>query len=117
MKIWRGYFAWVGLLMFSLPAICQDEKPTSEFIITGQVKASKTVTLADLKKMKSVSIGDLAITNHLGEKRSEAKGLKGVLLRDVLNLVEISAESPRVLSEYYFVCTANDEYRVVSSWN
>ena len=31
--------------------------------------------------------------------------------------VEINAESPKVLSEYYFVCKANDGYTVVYSWN
>ncbi|HWA32860.1 MAG TPA: hypothetical protein VG737_01960, partial [Cyclobacteriaceae bacterium] len=30
---------------------------------------------------------------------------------------EINAESPRVLSEYYFACKANDNYTVVYSWN
>lgn len=95
----------------------KEEKPTSSIAISGEVKAPRTVTIEDLKKMKSVPIGDVVITNHLGEKRSEAKGLKGVLLKDVLGMVEINSESPRVLSEYYFVCTANDDYRVVYSWN
>jgi hypothetical protein len=34
-----------------------------------------------------------------------------------LSVVNINAESPRVLSEYYFVCKANDGYTVVYSWN
>ncbi len=106
------------LLVVPFLAFSQSEqKPTNAFTISGDVKASKTVTIEELKKMKAISIGDVVITNHLGEKRSEAKGMKGVLLKDVLGLVEINAESPRVLSEYYFTCTANDDYRVVYSWN
>lgn len=105
-------------VFISLDCIAQqDEKPTTSFTITGEVKTPRTFTTDELKKMKAVEIGDVVITNHLGEKKSEAKGLKGVLLKDVLSQVEINAESPRVLSEYYFVCTANDNYRVVYSWN
>lgn len=108
----------VLLVAIPLLAVSQpDQKPTSSFTISGDVKAPKTITIEDLTKMKVVPIGDVVITNHLGEKRNEARGMKGVLLKDVLSLVEINAESPRVLSEYYFICTANDDYRVVYSWN
>src|SRR6185295_3246333 len=95
----------------------KDVKPTSSFVIGGNVKSPLTVQIADLGKWKASSIGDVVITNHLGEKRSEAKGLKGVLLKDVLSAVEIKAESPRLLSQYYFVCKANDGYTIVYSWN
>jgi hypothetical protein len=43
--------------------------------------------------------------------------VKGVLLKDILIKVEIDAETPKVLSEYYFVCIASDNYKVVFSWN
>ena len=92
-------------------------KPTSSFTIFGEVKASVTIQIGDLSKWKSVGIGDVIINNHLGEKKSESKGLKGVLLKDILSSVEINSESPKVLSEYYFVCKANDGYTVVYSWN
>ncbi len=95
----------------------ESVKPTTSFTIWGDVKSPATITIADLKKWTAVNVGDVVITNHLGEKKSEAKGLKGVLIRDVLKSVEINAESPKVLSEYYFVCKANDNYTVVYSWN
>ena len=95
----------------------QATKTTASFVISGEVKSAQTIQLADLGKWKLYDIGDVIITNHLGEKKSEAKGLKGVLLKDVLTSVEISSESPKVLSEYYFVCKANDGYTVVYSWN
>jgi hypothetical protein len=99
-------------------AFAQKEiKPTSEFTISGEVKAAVKITFDDLKKYKSQSIADVIITNHLGEKKSEAKGLKGILLKSVVEKAEINAESPKVLSEYYFVCKANDGYKVVFSWN
>jgi hypothetical protein len=109
----------VVFLFSALHSLAQKEalKPTSSFVISGEVKTPVTIRIADLKKWTAVTIGDVTITNHLGEKKSEAKGLKGVLLKDVLDAVEINAESPRVLSEYYFVCKANDNYTVVYSWN
>ncbi len=91
--------------------------PTTSFAISGEVKSPVTIQIGDLKRWPAVNIGDVTITNHLGEKKSEAKSLKGVLLKDVLTSVEISAESAKVLSEYYFICKANDGYTVVYSWN
>ena len=92
-------------------------KPTTSFTISGEVVSPITISISDLKKWKEVAIGDLVITNHLGEKKSEAKSLKGILLKDILQTVEIKSESPKVLSEFYFVLTASDNYKVVYSWN
>jgi hypothetical protein len=108
----------VLLCLISALAFGQKEmKPTQSFVISGEVKAPVNVMVADLKKYKEVIIGDVPITNHMGEKKNDAKGLKGVLLKDVIQSAEINAESPKVLSEYYFVCKANDNYIVVFSWN
>lgn len=98
-------------------ANAQQIKVTSSFTISGEVFTPLTVSVMDLKKWKEVAVGDLVITNHLGEKKSEAKGLKGILLKEILQTVEIKSESPKVLSEYYFVFTASDGYKVVYSWN
>lgn len=98
-------------------ANAQQIKVTSSFTISGEVFSPLTVSVMDLKKWKEVIIGDLVITNHSGEKKSDAKGLKGILLKEILQTVEIKSESPKVLSEYYFVFTASDGYRVVYSWN
>ena len=54
-----------------------------------------TVSLADLSSYKSYSIDSIVITNHLGERRSTLKKVKGVLLKDILNKVEIDAENPK----------------------
>lgn len=109
------------VIVFSLVSIlCSAQKPTKtseEFIIEGRVKQAVRITLADLRKEKSQKIPDVVITNHLGEKKSEAKGLSGVLLRDILSRVELDAENPKILSEFFFVVVATDGYQVVYSWN
>lgn len=98
--------------------LAQKPIPTTEsFTIEGKVKKEMTVSLADLSSYKTYSIDSIVITNHLGERRSSLKNVKGVLLKDILGKVEIDAETPKVLSEYYFVCIASDNYKVVFSWN
>ena len=106
------------LVLISAPLAAQkDLTPTTSFVIQGEVQSAVTITAADLVSMNIKDIGDVVITNHLGERKSEAKALKGVLLKDVLKKVQMNAESPKILSEYYFVCKANDGYTVVYSWN
>ncbi len=108
----------LGLLILTgCVAHAQQIKPTTAFTVSGEVFSPLTVSLLDLKKWKEVVIGDLVITNHLGEMKSEAKGLKGISLKDILQTVEIKSESPKVLSEYYFVFSGSDDYKVVYSWN
>jgi len=101
-----------------LVAIAQNAIPTTEnFSIEGKVKKEMTVSLADLSSYKTYSIDSIVITNHLGERRNTLKNVKGVLLKDILSKIEIDTEAPKVLSEYYFVCIASDNYKVVFSWN
>lgn len=113
----KEYFT--GLFFILVVTCCaqKDVQPTSSFTISGAVQSPAIISIGDLKKYKAYPIGDVAITNHAGEPRSTAKGLKGVLLKDVLASVKITSENPKVLSEYYVVCKANDNYTVVYSWN
>lgn len=114
----KKLFFLVWLLLSAVTVWCQKElEPTAFFSISGAVKSPVTIQLTDLEKWTAVDIGDVVITNHLGEKKSEAKGLRGVLLKEIISKAEINSESPKVLSEYYFVCKANDGYTVVFSWN
>ena len=107
------------LIFTSYSLIAQKENiPTTEnFSIEGKVKKEMNVSLADLSSYRSYSIDSIVIKNHLGERKSTLKKVKGVLLKDILEKVEIDSESPKVLSEYYLVCVASDNYKVVFSWN
>lgn len=96
----------------------KENIPTTEnFAIEGKVKKGMTISLADLSSYKSYSIDSIVITNHLGERRSTLKNVKAVLLKDILSNTEIDSETPKVLSEYYLVCIASDNYKVVFSRN
>ena len=100
-------------------ASAQHEKiPTTEnFSIEGKVKKGMTVSLADLSSYRNHLIDSVVIINHLGERKSSMKKVKAVLLKDILEKVEIDAENHKVLSEYYLVCIASDNYKAVFSWN
>ncbi|MFL9833618.1 molybdopterin-binding protein [Chryseobacterium terrae] len=109
------------LLFFVITCISifgQEKKSTTtEFRVIGQVKKELTISLHDLEKYPAQNIKDLPITNHLGEARYTAKNLKGILLKDLLKDLQINEDSPKKLSEFYFVFTAVDQYKVVFSWN
>jgi hypothetical protein len=107
------------LLITGFFASAQHEKipATGNFPIEGRVKKGMTVSLADLSSYKTHLIDSIVITNHLGERKSGMKKVKTVLLKDILDKVEINAENHKELSEYYLVCVASDNYKVVFSWN
>lgn len=82
-----------------------------------KVKKDLKFTLADIEKFPSKTIGDVVITNHLGEPRGTARQLTGILVKDLLKDLELKEESPKRFSEFYLTFVAVDNYRVVYSWN
>jgi hypothetical protein len=108
----KYFIILITLLSFKLRA--QESK---QFTIEGKVSKPLTVDLESLKAYKTISLDSMAVFNHLLQRKSSIKNIKGVLLKDVLSKVEIISESPKKLSEYYIVCTATDNYKVVYSWN
>ena len=114
----RSIFVLFFLSTAFLASAQKENIPTTEnFTIEGRVKKSMTISLADLASHKSYSIDSIVITNHLHERKSTLKNIKAVLLKDILSKVEIDSENAKVLSEYYFVCIASDNYKAVFSWN
>jgi len=102
------------ILFLSLTANAQVTKTIS---ITGNIAKPVTVNFTDLKNYNSHSIDSLVILNHKQEYKSTLKKLKGVLLKEVLAKAEFTVNSPKVLSEFYIICIADDGYKVVFSWN
>ncbi|SFB68785.1 hypothetical protein SAMN04487891_101408 [Flagellimonas taeanensis] len=73
--------------------------------------------MTDIEKHPSKPIGDVVITNHMGEPRGTAKQLKGILVKELLDDMELQEESPKRFSEFYLTFVAIDNYKVVYSWN
>jgi hypothetical protein len=102
------------ILFLSLNVSGQVHKTIS---ITGTIAKPLTINFEDLKNYASHSIDSLVISNHKQEYKGTLQKLKGVLLKDVLSNAEFAVNSPKVLSEFYIVCVADDGYKVVFSWN
>ncbi|MEP7167844.1 MAG: molybdopterin-binding protein [Bacteroidota bacterium] len=94
----------------------KDLVPTDSFKITGKVKNEKTITLADLKKHKSLALENIN-TSCSAKQKEVAKEVKAVLLKDILDSVAFQYESPRALNEFYFKFIASDGYTIVYSFN
>ena len=112
--------AFLLLLAFSIIDKIPAQKTieaTNEFVIEGTVQKSLIVTIDSLKKYPTTQIDSIVITNHRGEKKSTLKNIAAVPIRNFLNKIEIEVESPKQLSEFYFIFVASDGYKAVFSWN
>lgn len=97
--------------------ISANAQVTSTLTVEGAITNPYVIKFDELKNLKSISLDSLVILNHKMERKSSLKKIKGVLLRDVLAKAEFSVNSPKILSEFYIVCIADDGYKVVYSWN
>lgn len=107
-------YSILAFLFLSLTATAQENL---QFTVAGKVSKPLNVTLESLKAYKIIALDSMVIYNHLQQRKGSIKTIKGVLLKDILSQVEIVSESPKKLSEYYIVCIATDNYKVVYSWN
>lgn len=121
LSLTRGaILSWLPVFAFLISSWAYGQKKpeaTTSFKITGEITTERTVKIDELSMYRESALGDVIITNHLGEVKSQQKKLKGVLLRDILEKVEIKSEMPRDLSACYVVCKATDGYTIVYSWN
>ena len=92
-------------------------KPTERVDIRGKIQKSISISGDSFKMYSQIDIGDVVITNHMGEPRGTARQLKGVRVIDVLKDVVLSEPNPKLWSTVYFVFKASDGYQVVYSWN
>lgn len=114
----KKYLAFVFAFV-CVAAFAQEKtsyKPTHQFTITGDIKKESVITLDSLKNYPLKDIGDIKVTDHLGNFKHGDENLKGVLLKDILIHSQLTA-APHLYSQFYFVCTGTDGYKVVYSWN
>ncbi|MDB5134254.1 MAG: hypothetical protein JWP37_857 [Mucilaginibacter sp.] len=105
-------------LFYAGAALAQETvKPTHQFTISGQIKKESVITMDSLNSYPLKEIGDIKVTNHLGDFKHKDDQLKGVLLKDILAHSELAAGSPKLFSRFYFTCVGSDGYSVVYSWN
>ena len=116
-KIRNLVILWSILLSGVLVAQHKVER-TNQFSIEGLVDKPAVVDFAAILKYPQVRLGEVTVRNHRGEEKMTAKGVKGVLLKQVIDSsVRIAIRKPKELSELYIVLTASDGYKNVYSWN
>jgi hypothetical protein len=117
------YFLLVKLLLLPFCLSAQssghmhDVKPTEQFTVEGDIRKTLVFNLSDAGSFKTFAHDSVVIYNHLHQRKSVIKNIRGILLKDVLDRAEINVTSPKLLSEYYIICIASDDYKVVFSWN
>lgn len=89
----------------------------SSLQIKGDIAQPVTISFTDLNTYTVHEIKSLDILNHKMEFKKTLKNMKGVWLKDLLSQVKFNVSSPKELSTFYLVCTADDGYKVVYSWN
>lgn len=103
---------------FATTVRSQKEIQTSDTCrVFGQVEQPVSWTIEDMAKIPSEKIGDVKITNHLGEFKKIYRDMRGIPIKLVLDKVKIRAENPKDLSAFFFVFRATDGYCNVYSWN
>lgn len=90
---------------------------TTGFIVKGNVKNQLNITISDLLHFRQDALGNVMIKNKKGEDKGEARSMKGVLLRSILDSAGIYAQKHKEYSELCIILTASDEYKNAYSWN
>ena len=108
----------VFIVLTGFAAFAQHSvEATRQFTITGLVDKPVVLDIAAILKYPQVAIGDIVVRNHRGAEKEIAKGVKGVLLKQVFDSVHIAIKKPKELSQVYLVFTASDGYKNVYSWS
>jgi hypothetical protein len=102
------------ILFLTLTVNAQASKAIA---VSGDIIKPVTIKFSDLKNFQTHNLDSLIIYNHKMEYKSTLRKIRGVLLKDVLAEINFKTDSPRLLSEFYLVCLADDGYKVVFSWN
>ncbi len=113
----KTFIIFISVLSAAIAHGQRTITPSDSCIVSGKIKQNKIITVSELEKYIPVAIKEQIIYNHKGEIKDTISGLKGVLLKTVLNDVVFIYDKPKQLNEFYFVFIATDGYKVVCSWN
>lgn len=112
---------FIVLLLFSAVTVfanAQKAIPTRSLTITGNGIKEVTLSFADIQKMPdTLFAAGFKIYAHDGTVKRELPATKGVLLKNILQQIELNPKTPKHVSSYYFLCVASDGYKILYSWN
>lgn len=117
-KLIRAFILFSAFVLAHQKTQCQEKTvPSSAVTVSGEIKAPFSFTLESIAKLPTLMFDSIPIFNHAMQKRNVFHQVKGVPLKSVLKDIQFTDDNPKNFSEYYFVCTASDGYKVVFSWN
>jgi hypothetical protein len=99
------------LFLYAGAALAQEAslKPTHQFTIIGQIKKESVITMDSLNSYPLKEIGDIKVTNHLGDFKHKDDKLKGVLLKDILSHSELAANSQNYSAGFILSASAQTD--------
>jgi hypothetical protein len=110
-------------IVFFLSVACShahaqhDVPATNEFKITGDIKKDLVFHIDDIEKYGQIDLGDIPVKNRRGEVKDIMHQVKGVLVKSILDSINIQVDKPKDFGEYYFVFVASDDYKNIYSWS
>ncbi|MXV49753.1 molybdopterin-dependent oxidoreductase [Pedobacter sp. HMF7647] len=108
------------LLLISHFAFSQDHpegKISEKLAISGLVNKQLSLTLSDLKELKTVELKNVKIIGKGGDVKRTIPSLKGYLLKDIINMAGIAEPNFKENGMIYFIASATDDYNVLCSWS
>ncbi len=90
---------------------------SDHFTIEGEIQKPVEIGSAQLKNYHLISLDSMTVFSHDMKIRSVMRNIKGILLKDILSTVDISAKNLKELSAYYIECIGTDGYKILFSWN
>lgn len=96
--------------------LSKDGEVAKEIKIYGEVKNPLTITVETLKSMPIFEGGEHQLVCRSGENRKKINNFKGVLLKDILDKVQINY-SPKQSGSYIVKITSTNNYVVTYSLN
>lgn len=109
-------FVLASFSLFLINWTIHAQNSTDILHVTGKVKAEKFFSLSDFKKLPTHDLGEIN-TSCSPKKRETAKGVKAILLKNLLDSVRFQYDSPKMLQRFYFRFEGADGYTVVYSFN
>lgn len=89
---------------------------SEQLSVSGLVEHKVRLAVADLEKYPLHRIEEIAVLGQNGVDHGKLKGVRGVLLKDILAKASIMTRSHNDVKKMAVVATATDDYRVVFSY-
>lgn len=118
---------FIAVLMFTMLSgatsmLAQQKDSLSQYqtktlSVLGKVKTPITLTVSDFAAMKSITVRNVNIVSHSGERKELIVSAKGVLLKDILDKAGIVFEERRDFNRLVIIAKASDGFRAVWTWH